>query len=95
MTSRVGLFRDADGLRDAVEQLDGQWATIVDRVDHEAAALTTADWEYASLVTVGRLIARAAQRREESRGGHYRRDYPDRDDRHWQRRIVETRPAAH
>ncbi len=95
MTSRVGLFRDADGLRDAVEQLDGQWATIVDRVDHEAATLTTADWEYASLVTVGRLIARAAQRREESRGGHYRLDYPDRDDRHWQRRIVETRPAAH
>jgi L-aspartate oxidase len=41
-------------------------------------------------ITVGRLIARAALRREESRGGHYRLDFPSRDDQHWKRRIMET-----
>ena len=41
-----------------------------------------------SLVTVGLLIARAALRREESRGGHFRTDFPQRDDIHWQKHVV-------
>ena len=43
-----------------------------------------------SCITVGRLIARAALRREESRGGHYRLDFPQRNDSLWKRRIMET-----
>jgi L-aspartate oxidase len=47
-----------------------------------------------SVVTVGRLIARAALRREESRGGHYRLDFPQRDDGQWKRRVAECRVNA-
>ena len=41
-------------------------------------------------VTVGRLIARAALRREESRGAHFRLDFPERNDFLWKRRISDT-----
>ena len=57
----------------------------------DGPSLDAVDWRTASIVTVGRLIARAALRREESRGGHYRSDFPDRDDVHWKRRISESR----
>ena len=37
---------------------------------------------------VGELIARAALHREESRGAHYRSDFPHRNDIDWSRRTM-------
>jgi L-aspartate oxidase len=71
----AGLFRTREGLSRAVDALD--WAAA-------AAYPPTADGErQRNLVTVARLIARAALRREESRGAHFRADFPERDDIHW------------
>ena len=44
---------------------------------------TTESCRHRNLVTIARLIVRAALRREESRGGHFRQDFPNRDDIHW------------
>jgi L-aspartate oxidase len=73
MWKRVGLFRDANGVNDALEQFGASR-------DDEPTVLT-----------VGRLIARGALRREESRGGHYRLDFPRKDDAHWRFRVMEMR----
>jgi succinate dehydrogenase/fumarate reductase flavoprotein subunit len=86
----VGLFRDRAGLTRALAVFDPAWETL-DRRLRSGAGLAPAAWRAASIVTVGRLIARAALRREESRGGHYRSDFPDRDDINWKRRVAETR----
>jgi L-aspartate oxidase len=69
MWNSVGLWRERALLETAVEALD-EWY----------AALGEDRSRLASLVTVGRLMARAALRREETRGCHARADFPARDD---------------
>jgi L-aspartate oxidase len=77
----VGLFRDRDGLADVVGTLD--------RAAAATASTDAAESRRRNLVTVARLIARAALRREESRGGHFREDFPQRDDLHWKVHLVD------
>jgi L-aspartate oxidase len=82
MWRSVGLFRTREDLDRAVASLDAEDA---------AAPPPTADgWRHRNLVTVARLIARAARRREESRGGHFRADFPKRDDLHWKVHLLDT-----
>jgi L-aspartate oxidase len=91
MWRHVGLFRTRTALADAVAQLDA--AYVRDRARLRGPAVSAAAWRQFNLVTVARLIARAALRREESRGGHYRLDFPARDDRQWQFHAVDAGPA--
>ena len=93
MWQRVGLFRERQSLRQAVADLEARWEPL-DRHLRDGGRLDLAGWRAANLLTVARLIARAAERREESRGAHYRDDFPERDDVKWQRRIAEHRVAS-
>ena len=45
-------------------------------------------WELQNLLTIARLMIDAALTREESRGVHFRGDFPQRDDANWQRHVV-------
>jgi len=81
----AGLFRTRTGLEDAVRKLE---AAEIEASRLAPQADATA-WRHVHLVTVGHLIARAALRREESRGGHFRADFPERDDQHWKVHVVD------
>jgi L-aspartate oxidase len=88
----AGLVRAGTGLAGAVDQL-ARWRTAVQRAQADAPADRDMR-RLTSLVTVGLLIARAALRREESRGGHFRADFPRRDDIHWQKHVADVSSPA-
>ena len=90
MWRAAGLFRTREHLVRAVARLDGAY-TAQSSVLRPDASHTPDRWRRFNLVTVGRLIARAALRREESRGGHFRADFPSRDDLHWKVHLVDQR----
>ncbi len=84
----AGLLRARGSLERAVARLE-RWAGAAEAArparagDHEFRRIS-------SLITVGLLIARAALRREESRGGHFRTDFPALDDLHWKRHVSDV-----
>lgn len=69
MWKHVGIARDAEGLKreiDILESLAPKVAYPLTRRAHEAR----------NLQTIGLLVAKSALAREESRGAHYRTDFP-------------------
>ncbi len=80
MWDKVGIVRSGDSLAQAKAILAAWQATLPhpsDRSSHELA----------SLLTCGRLVTEAALRRQESRGAHYRVDFPE-PSQAWQRHII-------
>jgi L-aspartate oxidase len=90
MWEHVGLFRHRQTLQEAADALEEPCRLIEEHI-LGGGSLSEPDWRAANLLAVARLIARAALRREESRGAHYRDDYPEHDDINWRRRIAESR----
>jgi fumarate reductase flavoprotein subunit len=81
MWEKVGIIRERAGLASALGELDaiaGELdATGIADADR-AFNLTWHDWlNLKSLTAVSRVIAQAALAREDSRGAHFREDFPD------------------
>lgn len=79
----AGIERTGRDLASAIEEASA-WP-VSPRIDDREAI------ERHQMATVARLMLRAAYTRTESRGAHYRPDYPDRDDANWHRRLVYRR----
>jgi len=71
MDQKVGPLRTATGLSEAVNWFE-QW----DYLTHYEVR-NVMEIEVRNMLTVGKLIAEAAALRRESRGGHFRQDYPE------------------
>ena len=86
MWRNVGIIRDAAQLSTALRELE--------RLQEQAATLTAADksqlqlcLEVQDMVRVALVIVVAALERKESRGAHYRADYPQMDVA-WEKNII-------
>jgi L-aspartate oxidase len=87
MWARVGVERSGAGLSAAAAEL----AVLSRRAAATAGGFAAG--EARNLLLAGRLLAQAALARRESRGGHYRADFP-RADAAWQRRRFLTVTAG-
>lgn len=74
MWRSVGIRRNAEGLDQAVRQLEF-WNRYVSQREFD----TTDGWEFQNKLLVARLMAAAALSRTESRGVHSRTDFPETD----------------
>jgi L-aspartate oxidase len=74
MWRNVGIDRSAEGLEAALQQVE-----FWDRYVGPREFNTTQGWELQNMLLVARLMIRAALLRKESRGTHYRSDFPETD----------------
>jgi len=93
MNDYVGVVRNDEGLRNTIAEFE--------RMEHEGLPnmsmaednrVGNYDWvealEVTAMIRFARAMAGAALLRTESRGAHYREDYPELDDRNWLQNII-------
>ncbi|MEZ0068838.1 L-aspartate oxidase [Streptacidiphilus sp. MAP12-20] len=91
MTRGVGVLRNADSMAEATEGL----AALSGPNPEKTEPPQVETWEATNLHLVSSALAAAALLREETRGCHWREDFPDRDDEKWQRHLVTTLTDGH
>ncbi|GAB4537342.1 MAG: succinate dehydrogenase flavoprotein subunit [Anaerolineae bacterium] len=87
MMDYVGVFREEAGIQQAIDKIKElqeryQRVSVDDKGDRYNTDVLEA-WELGALLDVAEVTAVTALSRTESRGGHYREDYPKRDDEKW------------
>jgi succinate dehydrogenase / fumarate reductase flavoprotein subunit len=87
MFADVGVFRTEAGMKNAIEKV----RELKERFKHVKLAdsgkvfnteLLNA-WELGNMLDLAEVITICALNRQESRGGHARQDFPQRDDANW------------
>jgi succinate dehydrogenase / fumarate reductase flavoprotein subunit len=97
MTSQVGIFRDEPALLSAKEKIRAlkqrflkvglKQKNLV--FNHELIQY----WDLEGMLHLAEAIVEGALARKESRGSHFRVDFPHRDDEHWLRHTLAFRTA--
>jgi L-aspartate oxidase len=83
MARNMGVIRDRAGLDDAQRDVAFWCRYVLAREFGQRSG-----WELQNLLTIARLMIDSALNREESRGVHFRSDFPEHDDAKWQRHVV-------
>ena len=83
MTEHAGVLRSDSGLRAGA-------ATLLDLTRGTTRDPSTEAWEATNLLTISTALVEAARVREETRGSHWREDFPETDDTRWYGHIDTT-----
>ena len=87
MHEKVGVYRHGQGMREAIDKIKEL------KVRYEGLAVSSTEGAYnpslsalvelGNMLDVAQVIVASALHREESRGAHYRTDFPERNDANW------------
>jgi len=75
---QLGIVREASGLQEAIARLE---PIVAARSTSPISSLSRSSLEAGNMAAAALLIARCGLARQESRGAHFRADFPERDDR--------------
>lgn len=95
MWRNVGIERSGERLAETREIVAFWSRYVMDKTFDSTTlgpAAAVAGWELQNMLTACFLISTAAYTRTESRGAHFRQDYPERDDAHWRLHLLWRRP---
>ena len=92
MWNYVGPERDETKLRLAIQEIERMKKQDIDRMTIPPIRVFNLQWvhaiEVSQMLDVSEMIARAALIREETRGHHVRKDFPEKDDKNWLRHTL-------
>ncbi len=98
MSAQVGIVRDGNSLQAAVDRLQGLLLRSrqigLRRSQPGSNPELLLAWRLRRMLKLALCVAEGARQRTESRGAHFRDDFPRRDDAQWLRRTLATWPTA-
>jgi fumarate reductase (CoM/CoB) subunit A len=83
--------RSKESLNEILQEIERIREDVFPRLSIGNTRDLVAALELKNLLIVGEVIANAGMKRTESRGSHYREDFPERDDSNWQQAITVRR----
>jgi len=95
LTFKVGVFRVGEEIEEALREIKklkdrAKRVSIEDRgLMYNTQLISVLEMEF--LLTLSEIIALSAFNRKESRGAHYRNDFPERDDVNWLKHTIATK----
>lgn len=86
MWNYCGIKREEGGLKRLLEEIE-----IISEEIRDIPIANFRDLETKNMVGLAKIIGESSLERRESRGAHFRVDYPYRDDIYWQRHIIKRK----
>ena len=74
----LGIVRDEKRLRKGIEDVDF-YLDIADKINYDSSVLPYFNYSLTGILTLARAVLVSADARHESRGAHFRSDYPEED----------------